>query len=233
MRVRIKRYLEGRFTTQDYDLKIEGKPTVLEILTKIKEEIDPTLSFRAMCRASICGTCAVKVNGEHRLACNTRVEGEELTLEPVDGSQPIRDLVVSHEELYLGLKRAKVWFNPREENVKLTPSDLKKTEKAWDCILCGICNNVCPPLLEGREFGGPSLFTKLYRVLVDPRDGLDEERLKELTHFRVENCIHCSSCNLYCPKGCMPEKWIRVIEGKLIQKGYIQKKDEDFGFLGF
>jgi len=51
--------------------------------------------------------------------------------------------------------------------------------------------------------------------------------------FNVQSCVHCSNCNLFCPKGCMPERWITAIEGKLTQKGYIQKKAEDFGFLGF
>ncbi len=233
MKVKLRRYREGKFETHEYELEFEGKPTVLEVLNRIKEELDPSLSFRAMCRASICGTCAVKVNGEHRLACNTRVEGDEVLIEPADGYQPIKDLVVSHESLYEGLRSAKVWFAPREENLKLMPEELRKTSRAWDCILCGICNSVCPPLLEGQDFGGPSLFTKVYTVLEDPRDMRGEERLVELMPLNVQSCVHCSNCNLFCPKGCMPERWITIIEGKLVQKGYIQKKSEDFGFLGF
>ncbi|EDP76587.1 2Fe-2S iron-sulfur cluster-binding protein [Hydrogenivirga sp. 128-5-R1-1] len=233
MKVKLRRFTGREFVTTEYEVETGENPTVLEILTKIKEELDPSLSFRAMCRASVCGTCAVKVNGEHRLACNTRVNGEEVLIEPVDGYIPIKDLVVSHEEIYDGLRRARVWFVPREENLTITPQELNKTSRAWDCILCGICNNVCPPLLEKRDFGGPSLFTKIYRILEDPRDSLGEERLNGLTALNAQNCVHCSNCNLFCPKGCMPERWITVIEGKLTQKGYIQKKTEDFGFLGF
>ncbi|WP_457601506.1 succinate dehydrogenase/fumarate reductase iron-sulfur subunit [Hydrogenivirga sp.] len=233
MKVKLKRYSEGEFRLQEYELDVSGRPTVLDLLSLIKESLDPTLSFRAMCRASICGTCAVKVNGEHRLACSTRVEGEEVLIEPVDGYAPIRDLVVSHEELYGKLKEGKVWLLPREENLRVPPEEIRKTSRAWDCILCGICNNVCPPILEGQSFGGPSLFTKLYTILEDPRDSKGEERLGEIVGLNVQNCVHCSNCNLYCPKACMPERWISVIEGRLTQKGYIQKKTEDFGFLGF
>ena len=232
MRVKLRLFRDGDYVLKEFDLEVEDSPTVLEILQKVKE-LDPTISFRAMCRSSVCGTCAVKVNGEHRLACNTRVSGEEVLIEPVDGYAPIRDLVVSQEEIFESMRRSKIWLSPKEENIPLSPSQLAKTSKAWDCILCGICNSVCPPLLEGRDFGGPSLITKLYSVEEDPRDSLGEERLKEVLQLNLQNCVHCSNCNLFCPKGCMPERWITLLEGKLVQKGYIQKKTEDFGFLGF
>ncbi len=232
MRVRLKLFREGRYITKDYEVEAQEETTVLEILQKIKEEKDPTLSFRSMCRASICGTCAVKVNGQHRLACNTRVSGDEVLIEPAD-SRPLKDLVVSHEEIFEGLKRGRVWIVPREESQLLKPEDLQKTSKAWDCILCGICNNVCPPLLEGKDFGGPSLFTRLYTVIEDKRDLLGEGRLKDAVSLNPDACVHCSNCNIYCPKGCMPERWITILEGKLVQKGYIQRKEQDFGFLGF
>ena len=233
MKVRVRRFKGKGFVTDEYDLSVEGELTVLELLSKIKEEIDPSLSFRAMCRASICGTCAVKVNGEHRLACNTRVKDEEVLIEPVDGNEPIKDLVVSHEELYSKLSSARIGIVPRENNLSLTPSELTKTSRSWDCILCGICNSVCPPLLEGKDFGGPALFTKLYKTLEDPRDALRGERLKEIVNLNVQSCVHCSNCSLFCPKGCMPERWITVIEGKMSSAGLIEKKSEDFGFLGF
>lgn len=232
MRVKLRLFRDGGFILREFEVEAEERPTVLEILQKVKE-IDPTLSFRAMCRASICGTCAVKVNGEHRLACNTRVSGDEVLIEPVDGPPPIRDLVVSHEGIFESMRKSKVWLVPREENLRLTPSQLTRTSKAWDCILCGICNNVCSPLIEGKDFGGPALTTKIYSIEEDPRDALGEERLKDVFRLNLQNCVHCGNCNLFCPKGCMPEKWITVLEGKLVQKGYIQKKMEDFGFLGF
>ncbi len=232
MRVKIKRFTGEGFRWDEFEVPLEGKPTVLEVLSYIKENIDPTLSFRAMCRASICGTCALKINGQHKLACNTRAEGEEITIEPVDNSKPVKDLVVSHEEIYALLKKSKAWIEPKEEKVEVSQRDLLKTSKAWDCILCGICNNVCPPLAEGKDFGGPMVLTRVYKVLEDPRDGKRDIRLGEIVSLNVQECVHCSNCNLFCPKGCMPERWITLIEGKLLQRGLIRKKMDDFGFLG-
>jgi len=233
MKVKLKRFKEGSYLLEEFEVTLEGNPTVLEILSYIKENLDPTLSYRAMCRSAICGTCAVKVNGEHRLACNTRVESQEVLIEPVDNAEPIRDLVVSHESIYEPLKLNRAWLLPGERTDSITPQRLRVTAHAWDCILCGICNCVCPPLLEGKTFGGPMLLTRLYKILEDPRDSKGEERLHHIKDLNPQECVHCSNCSIFCPKACMPERWITLMENKLVQKGLIQKKGEDFGFLGF
>ncbi len=233
MKVKLRRFREDAFETREYSVDSAEGLTVLELLYRIREEHDPTLSFRAMCRSSVCGTCAVKVNGEHRLACSTRVKGEELLIEPVDGAPPIKDLVVSHEHIPDRLRGAGAWVVPSEEEISLTPADVNRLFRPRDCILCGICENVCPPLLEGKSFGGPLLLTKLYAIMTDPRDSKGEDRLGEIVKLNVQTCVHCGNCNLYCPRGCMPERWITLTENRLLQKGYIQKKEEDFGFLGF
>jgi succinate dehydrogenase / fumarate reductase iron-sulfur subunit/fumarate reductase iron-sulfur subunit len=233
MKVRLRRFREGKFFTEEFELEVPHGSTVLELLFKIKEEIDPSLAFRSMCRASICGTCSLKVNGEPRLACNTKVEGEEILIEPLDNTAPIKDLVVDQDPIFRRLKEGKVWIDPCGDEVKVTPQEASRTDRASDCILCGICDSSCPSLLEDRSFGGPSFFTRAFRVLEDPRNCGSEGKLKTLVSFNVQSCTHCNNCNLYCPKGCMPERWITSIEGKLVQRGYIQKRTQDFDFLSF
>jgi succinate dehydrogenase/fumarate reductase iron-sulfur protein len=44
-------------------------PMVLDALIKIKNEIDPTLTFRRSCREGICGSCAMNIDGVNTLAC--------------------------------------------------------------------------------------------------------------------------------------------------------------------
>lgn len=230
MKVKIKRYSDGEFRWEEYEVEGEGK-TILEILQKIKE-IDPTLSFRAMCRAGICGTCAVKVNGEHKLACNTRVY-DDITLEPVDIATPIKDLVVDHEFMYEKLKIGRVWFEPLPANVTLKPDELKNTEKSWDCIFCGICNYVCPAIQEDKNFGLPSTFTKAYGVVFDRRNKTGMDKLKDLVPLNIQSCTHCKNCTFSCPKDCNPELLIKILENSMVQRGLIQRKEQDFGFLGF
>lgn len=197
MKVSIRRFSEGSFRVDHFELEVSGNPTILELLIKIKEEHDPTLSFRAMCRASVCGTCGVKVNGENRLACTTRVEGEEVLIEPLDNHTPIKDLVVAQDSIPDLLKRYKLWVEPKEE-VNVSKGDIGKISRARDCILCGICNGVCPPMAEGKPFAGPLAFTRLYAVMEDPRDRAGRERLSVATSMRPQECVHCSNCTLFC-----------------------------------
>lgn len=52
----------------DVDLNACG-PMVLDALIKIKNEVDPTLTFRRSCREGICGSCAMNIGGCNTLAC--------------------------------------------------------------------------------------------------------------------------------------------------------------------
>ncbi len=231
MKVKIKRFRSGEEFWEEYEVEGEGL-TVLEILRIIKEEIDPTLSFRAFCRAGICGTCGLKVNGEHKLACSTRVYGD-VTLEPPDGYPVIKDLVVDHSPLYENLKKGRVWMRPACANVPVKPADLKKTGKSHDCILCGICNSVCPVLAQRMDFGFPSTFTKAYGVIYDPRNEEGEKKLSDLLPLNIQNCTHCRYCSMSCPKSCDPELLIKIMENAMQRYGLIKKQEQDFGFLGF
>lgn len=47
----------------------ECGPMVLDALIKIKNELDPTLTFRRSCREGICGSCAMNIAGTNTLAC--------------------------------------------------------------------------------------------------------------------------------------------------------------------
>src|SRR4051812_47140490 len=83
---------------QSYDVEVEDTAVVLDALLKIRESVDGSLTFRCSCRAAICGSCAMRVDGQAHLACNTpirEVEHDgEIVVEPM-GNQPIiKDLVV-------------------------------------------------------------------------------------------------------------------------------------------
>ena len=62
-----------RFDLYTIDLDKCG-PMVLDALIKIKNEIDPTLTFRRSCREGICGSCAMNMDGRNGLACTTAIE---------------------------------------------------------------------------------------------------------------------------------------------------------------
>src|SRR5256885_16524305 len=61
-----------RFDKYTIDLDKCG-PMVLDALIKIKNEIDPTLTFRRSCREGICGSCSMNMEGRNGLACTTAI----------------------------------------------------------------------------------------------------------------------------------------------------------------
>jgi hypothetical protein len=55
---------------QNYEVNLNDcGPMVLDALIKIKNEIDPTLTFRRSCREGICGSCSMNIEGTNTLAC--------------------------------------------------------------------------------------------------------------------------------------------------------------------
>ncbi|MEN3027771.1 MAG: 2Fe-2S iron-sulfur cluster-binding protein [Aquificaceae bacterium] len=231
MKVRIRRY-PGDF--QEFEIELSHRLTLLDLLYRIREEMDPSLSFRSMCRAGVCGTCGVKLNGKPVLACSTWVlPKEELDLEPLEGYAPIKDLVVDQEVIQLGLKRAKVWLQPLEENKPIQEEVNRKTSKSWECILCGICDSVCPVLTSPSAFGGPMTLTRGYKHLFDPRNLKPSETLTSLYSLRPDLCTHCMNCSYACPKKLMPEALIKEEEDLLVEKGLLQKQVSGFDFLSF
>lgn len=231
MKVKIRRYPTG---IEEFQIETSESLTLLDLLYKIKETLDPTLTFRNMCRAGICGTCAVKMNGKPVLACSTRISPteEEIQLEALDGYKVIRDLVVEHENIILKLKNYKAWYHTSEPIPKIGEDIVQITSRSSECILCGICDSVCPVLSISPLFGGPLILTRLYKLVLDPRNKEQEGTIKRLQSLRPELCTHCMNCSYACPKRLMPEALIKEEESILVNKGLI-KKQEGFDFLSF
>ena len=85
----------SRFET--YKVEREARMNVLDVLGKIQSTLDPSLAFRHSCRAGMCGTCAMRVNGRNRWTCRTSVDdlrNDILIIEPLPHYPVIRDLVV-------------------------------------------------------------------------------------------------------------------------------------------
>ena len=61
---------------KDYQVDLSDcGPMVLDALLKIKNEQDPSLTFRRSCREGICGSCAMNIDGDNGLACLTKISG--------------------------------------------------------------------------------------------------------------------------------------------------------------
>ncbi len=232
MEVRVK--VRRAHTVSEYRVEAQESSTVLDLLNFIKENMDPTLSYRSMCRAGVCGTCAVMVNSKPILACSTKALelGRELLIEPLQGFEVIRDLVVDHARLVERIRGIRL--EPTSKNREVFPQELVKMERSWECILCGACDAVCPVLSESPSFGGPMAFIRAYKHIHDPRNSQPRTILALIKDRYINLCTHCRNCSLTCPRLLYPELAIAQEESILISEGLLEKPTQtDFGFLGF
>ena len=242
VKVKIKRFDGSNEYIKDYEIDIADRTTVLEALFFIKDYLDPTLSFRAQCRASICGTCGIKIGEKHYLACKTKIkdllnENNEIFIEPMANQTVIKDLITEHKEFIDKLKFVKAWFEPKEKFEPVYPKDLEEFDKETDCILCGICYSACPVISTTEKFS-PINFVKTYRFWKDKNDKLGNERIKLAVNSEISSCVHCKYCTFQCPKEIPVEQDIMKLEFVAKQKGLIKDTNQSgfgtpFGFGGF
>lgn len=201
---------------ETYHVKYEEGMTFLEALQRIKEEQDPTLTFRHFCRAGICGTCTIYINGYPKLACKEQVlpyviTQREVIVEPLKNFRVIKDLAVDIDPAIRKLRDIGAWIEERKEEPRIEQERSRKIEEASDCILCFACQSYCPQTLEER-YAGPLFFAKIFRFLMDPRDGKPQLRLKQaVEEGYLYHCLSCNKCNNVCPKEVQPATLIREL----------------------
>ncbi len=220
MKFRIKRFDGKRSYWQIFDVPVKRGMTVLDCLYYIRDNIDYTLSFRASCRMGVCGSCAVKINGRPRLACETQAFElkEPVVIEPLDNFEVIKDLVTEFEGFFLKHKSVKPYLirddisyeNPIELIQK--PEELKKYYIFTLCIKCGACYSVCPASATRDEYLGPASLVAAYRFIADSRDRGKEERFKVVSEDHcLWRCHLAMACSDVCPKEIEPAKAIQLL----------------------
>ena len=227
-------------TTQTYTLP-DGEMTLLKALTSIKTISDATLTFTAGCRASVCGTCAVRVNGREELSCAYKVQDGD-TIEPLNYHPILRDLKVDKNKAKETLLKSTAWLQSFQE-ASLTHKDEKFTETQTDCILCDSCYSACPVYAVNPDFLGPFALTRAYRYSSDKREDDSKAIIDKLQTNGVWDCTLCGECTIACPKGIDPKMDIMMLRGTSLQNGYSDPSfntqnfgEPSFGFdpnLGF
>ena len=192
-------------------------PMLLDAIMYIKNNIDPTLTFRRSCREGICGSCSMNINGTNTLACLTPIDQKEFNIYPLPHMSVIKDLVVDLEPFFEQYKSIKPYVvtgkKPKKEHIQL-PEDRKKLDGLYECILCACCSTSCPSYWWNSEkFLGPAILLQAYRFIVDSRDKNKKERLKQLNDaFKLYRCHTIMNCTKTCPKGLNPAKAISEIK---------------------
>ncbi len=215
---------------QEYSMDIHPDSTILDALIYIREEMDGTLALRCSCRASICGSCGMRINGRARLVCKTRVadlapNGEQLVVEPMGNQQVVKDLVISLDTFFDQIKRVEPFLKPDKEpeHGEFIASNESMTNllTSMNCIMCGCCVSDCTVLEVDSNFIGPAALAKAWRFTEDPRDGQRNERLRALNDEDggIWDCTRCMQCVEVCPKDVAPMERIMEMRDAAIEAG--------------
>ncbi len=213
-----------------YAVELPESATVVEALTHIRDEQDPSLAFRATCERGSCGDCALRVNKKGVLGCTAKivdVVGKErvVTVEPIRNVPVFKDLVYDMDTfLWRKLKAVTPWITPPttplEGGVLVSEAALAPVRAAMSCVMCGLCDEGCTVVAVDDQFVGPAALTKAYRTIFDPRDSRHLERLAEIGEPEgVWDCAHCFEANGHCPIGIEPTDRIFDIRDEAIRQG--------------
>jgi len=215
-----------RMDTYEVDVDNCG-PMVLDALIKIKNEIDPTLTFRRSCREGVCGSCAMNIDGTNTLACTKSIDDikGDVKVTPLPHMEVVKDLVPDMTRFYAQYASIKPWMQtetptPSDGERLQSREDRAKLDGLYECILCACCSTSCPSYWwNGDRYLGPAILLQAYRWLVDSRDENTGDRLDNLEDpFRLYRCHTIMNCTNACPKGLNPAKAIAEIKKMMVER---------------
>src|SRR5215210_6570716 len=215
---------------EEFTIDLDGKRSVLDGILQAKDRQDGSIGIRCSCRAAICGSCGVRINGKPALACHTHLDeaaataaglgwnppdaGQQtpvITVEPMGNMPVIKDLIVDMDAVHWKkMQRVTPWLlpdgDPPEREYVVPMESMIDVTQTMACIQCGACVSDCLSMEVDPLFIGPAALAKAYRFVGDPRDGQHEERLRDLSEdpHGIYDCTHCFNCIEACPKGVAP-----------------------------
>src|SRR3954452_8138529 len=186
--LRIRRYSPeaGESACQeDFQIQLDGHRSVLDGILQAKDRQDGSIGIRCSCRAAICGSCGVRINGRPGLACHMHLdeaqkradlEGGPTTVEPMGNMPVLKDLIVDMDAVHWKkVQRVTPWLipdgPPPEREYIVPPESMIDITQTMACIQCGACVSDCLSMEVDPLFIGPAALAKAYRFVGDPRDG--------------------------------------------------------------
>ncbi len=235
LRVHILRYNpaepETRARVQTYEVEEAVGMTLFILLSELREHHDPSLQFDFVCRAGVCGSCGMVVNGRPGLACRTLTAElpEDISLAPLPVFELIGDLSVNTGKWMRDMsERLEAWAHTAGQEVDLRLHEERMEPDLADevyeldrCIECGCCVAACGTAHMREAFVGAVGLNKLARFRLDPRDLRTDADFYELigNDDGVFGCMSLLACNDLCPKELPLQTQIAFMRRKLARQG--------------
>ncbi len=211
---------------KEYTVETHAGMTVLDALNEIKWQQDGTLTYRKSCRSGICGSCAMKINGLNRLACETQIEQLHrniIVVDPLPGFKVIKDLAVDMDPFFEHLERVKPYLindkpAPDKERIQF-PEEFQRIVDPIACILCMSCTSSCPSFWADKTYLGPAALYKAYRYVFDTRDEGLSDRMEALDNRHgLWRCHTIFNCMDACPKRLKITHGISLLKRRMIME---------------
>jgi fumarate reductase iron-sulfur subunit len=217
---------------QTFEIEEAENMTLFIALSEIREKQDPSLQFDFVCRAGICGSCGMLINGRPTLACRTLTKDldTEISLAPLPVFELIADLSVDTGKWMRGMsERLETWVHTNGENAdlrrleeKMEPALAEKIYELDRCIECGCCVAACGTARMREDFVGAVGLNKIARFRLDPRDRRSDKEFYELIgdDNGVFGCMSLLACHDFCPKNLPLSTQIAFLRRKMIGVGW-------------
>jgi len=207
----------------EYTVEAEPTDRVLDALHYVKWRHDGTLALRRSCAHGICGSDAMRINGENRLACQVLLRDlkQPIIVEPLLGFDVIKDLVVDMEPFFAQYRSIMPYLVnsdpvPYRERLQ-SPEDRERFDDTTKCILCAACTTSCPSFWANKNFIGPAAIVQAHRFIFDSRDQAAAERLAILSsRDGVFGCRTIFNCTRACPRGIKVTKAIGEVKKAIL-----------------
>jgi fumarate reductase iron-sulfur subunit len=230
--LRFNPQLEGdKPRMQTYELEEAPGMTIFIALNEIRETMDSSVQFDFVCRAGICGSCGMVINGKPDLACRTLTStfpDGEITLMPLPAFELIGDLSVDTGKFMRAMsERVEGWIHDEEADhpdldaleERMEPELADEIYELDRCIECGCCISACTTARMREKFLGAVGFMRIARLHLDPRDKRTNEDWYEIIgdDDGVFGCMSLLGCEDHCPKDLPHQTKIAYLRRQMVK----------------
>jgi len=195
---------------ETFEVPAYDNQTVLDVVSWVQQNADPTLSYRFACRVGMCGSCAMMVNSVPRWTCRTHISkvlvDNAVDIAPLRNLPIVKDLVVDMDPFFdkwiaaEGVHHASATRDDPIKNIDVSSEARTQADAGIECINCSVCYSACDTVAGNDDYLGPAALQRVWTLLNDVKDDGRTEILAAVSgKGGCHNCHSMGSCTLYCP----------------------------------